>query len=176
MNILLTIILAIALLIALLLLIALFTKNEYNVQREIIIAAPGQKVFDYVKHIRNQDHYNKWVMADPGMKKEFRGTDGQPGFVYAWNGNKKAGEGEQEIKAIEEGKKITTEIRFIRPFPGAAHAIMETTPLPGGRTNVKWSTGSKLKYPMNIMIAIIHKMLSKDMGTSLSTLKTILEK
>ena len=44
-------------------------------------------------------------MVDPDMKREFKGMDGTVGFIYAWNGNKRAGEGEQEIKTIEEGKK-----------------------------------------------------------------------
>ena len=43
-------------------------------------------------------------MVDPNMKKEFKGTDGTTGFIYGWNGNKKAGEGEQEIKNMVAGK------------------------------------------------------------------------
>jgi hypothetical protein len=50
------------------------------------------------------------------MKKEFRGTDGTDGFVYAWDGNKNAGSGEQEIKRITDGDRIDLEIRFARPF------------------------------------------------------------
>ena len=37
---------------------------------------------------------------DPHIKNEFRGTDGAIGFVNTWEGNKKAGQGEQEIKGI----------------------------------------------------------------------------
>ncbi len=77
MNIVITILLVAAGIIALLLIIALLTKKEYNVQREISINAPLQKVFDYLKHIKNQDHYNKWVMVDPGMKKILKGWMGQ---------------------------------------------------------------------------------------------------
>ena len=116
MNILITILLVIAVIIALLLIIALFSKKQYYVQREIIINAPLQKVFDYIKLLKNWDNFNKWAMADPDMKREFKGTDGTVGFIYAWNGNKKAGEGEKEIKAITEGKIFGWEIRFVRPF------------------------------------------------------------
>ena len=49
MNILIIILLAIAGIIVLLLIIALFMKKEHYVKREIIINAPRQKVFDYVK-------------------------------------------------------------------------------------------------------------------------------
>src|SRR3954468_11260504 len=118
MNILITILSIIACIIVLLLLIALFMKKEYKTYREIVVNAPLQKAFDYLKQIKNQDNFNKWIMVDPYMKKEFKGTDGSVGFIYAWNGNKEAGEGEQEIKAITEGKSIEMEIRFVRPFAG----------------------------------------------------------
>lgn len=163
-------------LIALLLISALFTKKGYDTRSEIIIHAPVPKVFDYLKQIKNQDHFNKWVMMDPNMKKEFKGTDGTVGFIYAWNGNKKGGEGEQEIKAITEGKNIDMEIRFVRPFAGVAHAKMMTEALPGDQTKVSWSTASSIKYPLNIMLPMMVKMLEKDMGASLTTLKAILEK
>ena len=163
-------------LIALLLIIAVFAKKGYTTHREIIIQAPRQKVFDYLKQVRNQENFNKWVMADPAMKKELKGTDGTVGFIYAWNGNKQAGEGEQEIKAITEGKSIDAEIRFIRPFAGVARAKMMTESLSDTQTKATWNTTSEIKYPLNLMLPMIVKMLEKDMGASLTTLKSILEK
>lgn len=176
MTILLTILFIIAGIIVLLLIVALFSKKEYHISREIIINAPKQKVFDYLKHLKNQDSFNKWVMVDPDMKREFKGTDGTVGFIYAWNGNKKAGEGEQEIKSISEGKHIETEIRFIRPFTTISHANTLTESISDTQTKVIWSNTSPMKYPMNIMISMIENMLAKDMDISLSNLKNILEK
>ena len=176
MNILIIILSVITGIIVLLLIIALFTKKGYKTYREIIINAPRQKVFDYIKQIKNQDNFNKWIMVDPDMKRVFKGTDGTVGFIYAWNGNKEAGEGEQEIKAITEGKNIEMEIRFVRPFAGVAHANMTTESLSDNQTKVSWTTASEMKYPLNIMLPLIVKMLEKDMNTSLTTLKKILEK
>jgi uncharacterized protein YndB with AHSA1/START domain len=151
-------------------------KKGYKTHREMVINAPRQKVFDYLKQIKNQDNFNKWLMLDPTMKKEFKGTDGTVGFIYGWNGNKEGGEGEQEIKAINEGKNIDMELRFVRPFGGVAHAKMATDSLSDNQTKVTWNTESQIKYPMNIMLPMIVNMLQKDMGTSLTTLKGILEK
>lgn len=175
MNILIIISLILSGIVALLLVAALFIRKKYNAQSEIIINAPAQKVFDYLKQLRNQDTFNKWVMVDPDMEREFRGTDGTVGFIYAWNGNKQAGEGEQEIKAIEEGKKIETEIRFVRPFAAIAYADMTTEPLSDNETKVTWSNSGKMKYPMNIIISTMEKALARDMDTSLSALKNIFE-
>jgi hypothetical protein len=89
MNILIKILIVIGALVALFLIAALFIKKEYNILREIAINKPKTEVFSYVKHLKNQDNYSKWVRMDPNMKKDFRGTDGTIGFVYAWDGNKK---------------------------------------------------------------------------------------
>jgi hypothetical protein len=171
-----TVLLIIPGIIALVLIAALFSRKNYNVYCEMIINTPRQKVFDYIKQLKNQDNYNKWVMVDPGMKREFKGTDGTVGFIYGWNGNKKAGEGEQEIKAITEGKSIDSEIRFVRPFAGLAYVNMSTETITENQTKVSWSNVSKMTYPMNIMVSMIEKMLVKDMDTSLGNLKRILEK
>ncbi len=176
MNIVLTLLIVIAGIIALLLLAAIFMRKQYSIQREIIIDAPLQTVFDYLKQLKNQDYFNKWVMVDPDMKKDFTGTDGTIGFIYGWNGNKKAGEGEQEITAMEDGRFINTEVRFKRPFPGIAYANYVTAYISEKQTKIIWSNTSAMKYPMNIMVSMIENMLAKDMDTSLHTLKEILEK
>src|SRR5258705_13424684 len=102
MNIIISILLVVAGIIALLLIIALFMKREHYVKREIIINAPRQKVFDFLKLLKNHDKFNKWAKTDPNRKEEFKGTDGTVGYIYAWSGNKDAGEGEKEIKNIVE--------------------------------------------------------------------------
>ena len=176
MNTIITILLVVAGIIALLLIIALFMKREHYVKREIIINAPRQKVFDYIKLLKNQDEFNKHAMAAPDRKREFKGTDGTVGYIYAWSGNKNAGEGEKEIKNIIEGKRIETEIRFVKPMTTSATIIMETESLSDNQTKVTWSNAGTLKYPINIMIPMMEKHVVKDMDSSLSTLKNILEK
>jgi len=175
MNILLTILLILAGIIALLLLIGLFMKREHYVKRDIIINAPRQKVFDYVKLLKNQDTFNKHAMAGADRKREFKGTDGTVGYIYAWSGDKNAGVGEKEIKNIVEGKSIETEIRFVKPMRATASILMETESLPNDKTKVSWSNAGTLNYPLNIMIPIMEKHVAKDMDSSLSTLKDILE-
>ena len=175
MNIIITILLVLAGIIALLLLIALFMKREHYVNSEIIINAPRQKVFDFLKLLKNQDEFNKHAMAGPDRKREFKGTDGTVGYIYAWSGNKDAGVGEKEIKNIIEGHSIETEIRFVKPMAAVASMIMETESLSDDQTKVSWSNAGTLKYPLNIMIPMMEKHVAKDMDSSLLTLKNILE-
>ena len=123
------ILIVLVILLAIPLIVALFVKKEYEVEREITINKSRGEVFDYVKHLKNQDNYSKWVMTDPKMKKDFRGTDGTVGFVYAWDGNSEAGKGEQEIKSITEGERVDVEVRFEKPMERVANAPIITESL-----------------------------------------------
>ena len=177
MHLIITILLVIAGIIALLLIIALFMKKVHYVNREIIIDAPLQKVFDFLKLLKNQDRFNKWATADKQNRKEtFKGTDGIVGYIYAWSGDKSAGQGEKEIISIIEGKRIETEIRFVKPMRVSASVIFETEPISDNQTKVNLINTGALKYPLNIMIPMAEKNFAKDLDISLTTLKNILEK
>ena len=80
--------------------LAYTSPTEYAVEREITINKSKEEVFAYLKLLKNQNEWGPWYKKDPTMKQEFRGTDGQPGFVSSWKGNSETGEGEQEIKKI----------------------------------------------------------------------------
>ena len=176
MNIILIILASVVSLILLLLIIALFMRKNHFVKREIIIHTPRQKVFDYIKLLKNQDNFNNNAKADAERIKEYKGTDGTVGFVYSWKGNKDAGEGEKEIKDIAEGKRMVAEIRFIKPMTTSAMIIMETESVSENQTKVTWSNAGVLKFPVNLFIPMMEKMLPKDMDASLLNLKKILEK
>jgi hypothetical protein len=178
MNILIAVLAGIAGIIVLFLIIGLFSKKSYSLTRDIKIDRPLQDVFYFLKHLRNQEQFSKWVMMDPNMKKEFRGTDGTIGFVYAWDGNKQAGKGEQELKGIKEGERIDVEVRFIRPFEGIAQTPFTTKPISSNETQVTWGMTSTMKYPMNIMLLFMNmdNLLGKDLENSLLSLKKVLER
>ncbi len=184
MKILKNILIAIAVFIALVLIVAFFTKKDFTVEKEITIDKPKQVVFDYVKLLRNSVYYNKWAMADPTAKQTFTGTDGTPGFVYAWKSEKdEVGQGEQEIVHVSNGDSLSDgrvdyQLRFIKPFEGKAESHITMIPVNANQTTVKWRFSSEMIYPMNIMLLFIkmEDVLGKDLEVSLSNLKQITEK
>ena len=176
MNILIILLLALAAVVVLLLLPGFFMKKEHYVKREIIIDAPREKVFGYLRLLKNQDAFNEHAMTDAGRERAFKGIDGTVGYVYSWSGDKSAGVGEKEIISITEGERIETEIRFIKPMVTSARIIMETESVPGNRTKVSWSNAGRLNYPVNIMIPMMERSVAKGMDASLLNLKKILEK
>lgn len=176
MNILLIILTVIAAIVATPLLIALFIKKEYRIEEQITINKSTPDVFKYIKLVKNQEHYSKWVMTDPNMKRTLTGTDGTVGFIYAWESEDKGvGAGEQKITALIENRKMNTEVRFIRPFEGTGYVTMLTDSTGANETLATWSMEGRSKYPMNFMNLFMTKILHKDMQISLQNLKNNLE-
>lgn len=165
-------------LIGLLLLAGFFISKDLQANKEIVINKPVDEVFGFIKYLKNQQLYSKWATLDADMKNEYKGTDGQPGFVNHWVGNKKVGEGEQEITAIEEGKAIYTDLRFIKPFKSFAKVKLTAEAIDASSTKVSWGFQSKMNYPMNIMKLFMNmnEMIGKDFSTGLANLKNLLEK
>lgn len=176
MKILKRILLGIAVLIALLLITAIFVKKDYSVERQIIVNRPKQEVFNYVKYLDNQNHFNKWSMADPAMKKGLVGTDGTVGCKSTWESDE-VGKGEQTIVKINEGQRVDFDLHFIKPFEGKADSFISTEEAAANETKVKWGFKSAMPYPFNVMrlFVNIEKIMGDDINTGLHTLKSNLE-
>ena len=166
--------------VVLLLVIGFFSKKDYAVEREIVINKPKAEVFEYIKHLKNQDNYSVWAKRDPNAKKEYKGIDGTVGFVSAWDStNEKVGKGEQEIVKIVDGERMDVKLRFKTPF-GMSNddGYFITESVSQSQTKVKWGFKGTMKYPMNVMLLFMNmeKMLGKDLEYGLKNLKTVLEK
>jgi hypothetical protein len=170
------VLLVIAIIIVIPLLIAIFVKSDYRIERSVVINKPVEDVFEYVSHVKNQKYYNVWVQADPNLKQEFEGVDGTIGFINKWNGNDKAGQGEQEIVNLIHNEQVDLRIKFIRPFESTMNGSTFTKSMPSGNTKVTSAVYGVSKYPMNFMNLFMDGMLGKDMDTNLNNLKTVLEK
>jgi hypothetical protein len=172
--------LIILIVIAVLALIPALMSKSFSLEETIIINKPSSIVFDYLKHIKNQDHFNTWSMMDPDMEKTYTGTDGTVGFVSAWDSRKPKGpgKGEQEIKHITEGKRLDVELRFIKPFASVCPAWFTTEDLGNGQTRAGWGISGKMPYPMNFMIITfgMNKQMGKELQKGLDRLKQLMEK
>lgn len=154
---------------------AIFIDKKYQVEREVVINKPRQEVFDYVKYLKNQNNYSYWASLDSNMQKTFTGTDATVGFISAWKGNKDVGQGEQEIKKIEEGKRIDYELRFKEPWESTGNSYMTTEDAGANATKVKWVMHGNSNYPMNIMNPFMGSMIGNDLQTGLDNLKKLME-
>jgi hypothetical protein len=177
MKILKRILIVVAIIIAIPLIVALFTKHDYSIEREVTINKPRQEVFNYIKLLRNQTNYSKWAKMDPEAKMDYKGTDGTVGFIATWDG-KKSGKGEQEIKNVTEGQRIDMGLHFIKPMEGRANAYMATDSIGANQTKVRWGMNGTMAYPMNFMLVVMNmdKALGGELQEGLDNLKSVLEK
>lgn|SRR5699024_5726210 len=147
------VVIVLGVIVAIPLIVALFVNKTYAVEEAIVINKPNAEVFDYVKHLKNQDNFSKWATMDPNMKKTYHGIDGTVGFISAWESDDDSvGVGEQEIIKIVEGERIDYELRFIKPFESTQDTYMSKKTIGENQTEVKWGFDGKMRYPMNLML------------------------
>jgi hypothetical protein len=167
---------ALAALIATPLVVAAFLPRTFVIEREIVINRPKADVFDYLRCVKNQEHYSMWAQIDPVMKKTFRGTDGEVGSVFAWESNDpNVGIGEQEIVAIRDGERVDFLIRFTKPFQSTDPMSMTTDVAGDAQTRVKSVYHGKMNYPFNLCCSMICNTVGQGMETTLGNLKALLE-
>jgi hypothetical protein len=148
-----------------------------KIEKSIEIKKNPKQVFDYLRITKNQDNFSVWNMADPNMKKEFKGTDGNVGFVYSWDStNKKVGAGELKVSDIRDGKSIDYDLRFFRPMQNSAKVKFEINNSGKDSTSVTWILDSPTKFPMSLLTPVFKRMMGNDLKKGLVNLKNILEK
>ncbi|WP_224483260.1 SRPBCC family protein [Robertkochia aurantiaca] len=163
--------------VGLILILAFLAPKSYHVNRRIRINRPSDTIFNYIKYLKNQDHWSPWGSKDPDMTKEFNGVDGTVGAVSSWKGNKEVGEGEQEITNIREGEMLETQLRFYKPFRSTSDAYIRVRPLDSSSSEVIWGFSGSNRFPMSIMMLFMNmdKAVGKDFESGLNRLKKILE-
>ena len=160
-----------------LVILALVAPKTYKVVRRIVVNQPNDIVFAYVRSLKSQNDWSVWGKMDPNVVNTYTGTDGQVGFVSAWEGNKAVGKGEQEIMKITVGSRVDIELRFVKPFKSEAKVYLSTNALSAEQTEVEWGMTGNTPFPMNLFLlfANMDKAIGKDFEKGLSNLKAILE-
>lgn len=147
-------------------------KQMMIVSSEIFIDRPKDWVHNYVKLLRNQEQYNAWIRKDPNIKMEYKGTDGTPGFIAAWESKTRMGGGEQEILSVtDEGYE--SELRF-QNHENVTHVKTQLVALADNKTKVTYIMSATPAFPMNMMVPMMKNMLKKDMDQTLANLKRVL--
>ena len=158
--------------------LGLIAPKDYEISRSIVIDKDIKEVFQFLKLIKNQDHWSPWKKKDPNMVHSYQGTDGEVGFVAKWKGNKAVGEGEQEIITIIENEAIDTQLRFFKPWKSESIGHILVNKVDDNQTMVTWGFSGRNKFPMSIFMLFMSmdKMVGKDFEEGLANLKKVLEK
>lgn len=156
--------------------LGLLLPRRFTITRDVLVQRPAREVFDFMKLLKNQERYSTYAQADPNMKIEYRGTDGEVGAIVAWDSkDRNVGKSEQEIKAVEDGKRIEIEIRFTEPFQSVDPLVTEIEPLGPAETRIRNTYRGKIRYPYNLLVWWVMAKVRENMQTSLEKAKAVLE-
>jgi hypothetical protein len=162
------------------LIIALFTRKGITAEAAIDINRPQQQVFDYLAVLRNQEHYNAWLLIDPKIKITYTGTDGQASSAMAWESRyRKDGKAHQQLISLTAPEQIEIGLVFEQPVPSKARYWFQLTPLNENSTRVTWryegNTAPYYLLRVTHLLLQLKKRVRKYMEASLANLKKTLE-
>jgi uncharacterized protein YndB with AHSA1/START domain len=153
------------------------STDTYTVERSASIAAEPRRIYDQLVDFHSWTAWSPWEDLDPNQERTFSGQDSGPGAVYAWSGNRKAGQGRMEITRVEEPTEVEIDLQFDKPFKSRNTIEFFLTPESSDRTRVRWvMTGPKtLMTKVMGVFTSMDKMVGPDFEKGLARLKDVVE-
>ena len=148
----------------------------FRIVRSIRIAAPPERIFGLIEDFRAWSAWSPWEKMDPDLKRTYAGAPRGRGAVYAWEGNRKVGQGRMEIVDAPAPSRITIRLDFLRPFE--AHNTAEFTLVPeGDATEVSWAMTGPNVFMGKVMGVFVDmdRMIGRDFERGLANLKAAAE-
>lgn len=159
-----------------LLIIAAFLPKKFTLSVSVSIAASKQEVRNYIKNLKNQEHYSVRVMADPQVELTYTWIDWTVWFIQAWNSDEKnVWKWEQQVIKIDEWTSYEVEIRFEKPMKAVHHAKNVLIDNGDGTTTVTNTFWWENPWPGNLISKLFLPTLRKDMQESMERLKKNIE-
>ena len=90
--------------------------TSIHINKQVTIKGSPEKVFDMVRYLENFPKWSPFLAADPSQKYEVRGTDGEIGAQYHWDGNGGKDLGYQEIVQVDAPHFVGMRCDIQKPF------------------------------------------------------------
>jgi hypothetical protein len=153
--------------------LGLIAPKEFKLERSVVIPTNNKEVI--FKNISTWSEFlkwNPWSSKDPNQKLTYKGTEGELGANYHWQGNDSVGEGEMTITGITPFEKVDMDLHFIKPFETTNKTVFSMTPQ-GEDYKVSWEMSGASPFPFNIvhLFMDMEKMVGPDFEKGLNTLK-----
>jgi uncharacterized protein YndB with AHSA1/START domain len=163
--------------IVVILILAAMKPDVLRLERRATINATPDTVFAFLNDFHRWLHWSPWEGLDPALRRTHSGATAGKGAVYAWEGNKKVGQGQMEILESTPPSRLMVKLDFIKPFE--AHNMVEfhLTPAAGGGTDIVWSMQGPQPFATKMFSVIMpmEKLIGKDFEKGLASLKRVSE-
>jgi hypothetical protein len=151
-------------------------NDTYTVTRSTTVHAEPARVYEQVEDFHHWPSWSPWEELDPDMERTYSGPERGIGSVYAWSGNRKAGEGRMEIARAHEPTEVQIDLHFIKPFKSSSVTTFSFAP-EGDGTKVTWTmTGARtLGIKVMSIFKSMDKLVGPDFEKGLAKLKRVSE-
>ena len=159
-----------------LLVVAARRPDTFRYERSATIQAPPEKVFPFLTDFRKWRDWSPWEKMDPNLKREFSGAAEGRGAVYAWEGNKKVGQGRMEIVDAVAPNRVAVQLDFLKPFEARSTAEF-TLAGRGDSTHVTWAMFGRQPFLFKVVGLVMNmdKAMGKNFEDGLASLKAAAE-
>ncbi|MCU1536540.1 MAG: Polyketide cyclase/dehydrase [Humibacillus sp.] len=152
--------------------------TQFHLSRETTISAPPERVHALLDDFRQWRSWSPWEGLDDHLERDYSGPQSGVGAVYAWRGNRKAGEGRMEL-LVSEPLHVGVDLLFSAPMKAHNRVDFTLTPVDEGRaTHLAWVMTGPQNLVMRLMSKVysLEKMIGPDLERGLAQLKTVAEK
>jgi uncharacterized protein YndB with AHSA1/START domain len=151
-------------------------EDTYTVERSASVAAPPERVYAEICDFHNWPRWSPWEDVDPDLRRTYSGAESGTGAVYAWSGNRKAGQGRMEIVEASEPSTVRIDLRFEKPWKAHNETVFTVRPEADG-SRVTWTMTGKKTLMTKVMglVMPMDKMLGKDFEKGLARLRSTAE-
>jgi uncharacterized protein YndB with AHSA1/START domain len=148
--------------------------NEFEVTRDVTIAAPPAAVFVLLVDFHRWTEWSPWEDLDPNLARTYSGPTSGVGAVYEWVGNRKAGQGRMEITAAEAPSRLVIALQFIKPFTSSNTTTFLLDERDDG-THVTWRMVGPKTFMTRLMgvFMSMDKMVGRDFERGLARLSEV---
>jgi len=154
----------------------LLLPKSFHLEKSVSIKASKDVIWQNVSMFSNFRKWSPWNEYDPDMKVTITGTDGTPGAVYAWEGNKDVGSGTMTYTAVNPQNNVKIDLNFLKPFKSRAKVVLKLDDEPSS-TKVTWAFDTEFAYPFNALVPFMgmEKNLGNDFLKGMNNLKRLSE-
>ena len=136
-----------------------------NVNRQLLINAPVDKVFHNIFDLGEWMNWSPWLIMDKNTNVSVAADKRS----YAWEGNR-IGSGNMKVVGHEENKFVKYDLNFLKPYKSHADVTISLSPAEGG-TQVNWSMASSLPFFLFFMKKSMEAYIGNDFERGLRLLK-----
>jgi hypothetical protein len=150
--------------------------SEFEVARSTTIAADPARVHGLINDFHQWTVWSPWEELDPELSRDYSGPDSGVGARYAWQGNRKAGQGSMEITGSTP-ERIDLRLLFLKPWKADNRVDFTLTPVGDAGTQVTWRMTGEHKGLGVLLSKVVNmdRLIGKDFDRGLARLKAAAE-